>query len=141
MARRSDARARRRLFYVAGTLIVIAAGLASRRFPNLVPESLGKYPGDVLWALMVFLGWGCVFTRSSTGRLAALAFASCCAVEASQLYSAPWIDDLRSTTVGALALGRGFNPLDLVAYASGVAIGALGESVGRFLDFSAFDRR
>ena len=134
-------RARSRPIYFVAMLVVIGAGLATRRFPGLVPDFLGAYPGDALWALMVFLGWGVLMTSVSTRTLATLALASCTAVEFGQLYSAPWLDELRSTTLGALARGSGFNWRDLVAYAVGVAIGAVGESVARLVDFSAFDRR
>jgi hypothetical protein len=141
MALTPTLRARRRPIYFVATAAVIGAGLASRRFPGLVPDFLAKYPGDSLWALMVFLGLGMLLTRISTRALATLALATCTAVEFSQLYSAPWIDELRSTTLGALALGSGFNWRDLVAYAVGIAIGAVGESAARLVDFSAFDRR
>jgi len=45
----------------------------------------------------------------------ALAFA----VEVSQLYHAPWIDSIRSTTLGGLVLGFGFLWTDLVCYLVG----------------------
>ena len=51
-------------------VVTIALGLGSRRFPNLFPGFLGKYPGDALWASMGFFGWGAVFCRASTSRIA-----------------------------------------------------------------------
>jgi len=41
-------------------LIVIVAGLVSRKFPWLLPSCLGKYPGDALWALAVFVILGLI---------------------------------------------------------------------------------
>ena len=49
---------------------------------------------------------------------AALAIAL--AVELSRLYSVPWLDDFRRSTIGALTLGRIFSPWNLVAYAIGI---------------------
>jgi hypothetical protein len=45
------------------------------------------------------------------------------AVEVSQLYHAPWIDGIRSTTLGGLVLGFGFLWSDLVCYLVGIAAG------------------
>ena len=49
------------------------------------------------------------------------------AVEVSQLYHSPWIDGIRSTTLGGLVLGFGFLWSDLVCYLVGIAAGALAE--------------
>lgn len=89
-----------------------------------LPTFATKYGGDLLWALLVFLGFGFVFHRQSTLRLALLALGFAWAVEFSQLYHANWIDGIRSTRIGALVLGYAFNAPDLLAYAAGVAIGA-----------------
>jgi hypothetical protein len=85
----------------------------------------GKYPGDALWALMVFLGCAFFKPRASTLGLAAVALAIACLDEFSQLYQAPWINAIRSTTMGHLVLGSTFSWLDMAAYAVGVSIGAL----------------
>jgi len=45
------------------------------------------------------------------------------AVEVSHLYQAPWIDDIRSTTLGGLVLGFCFLWSDLVCYLVGLAAG------------------
>ena len=47
----------------------------------------------------------------STRRVAILALLTSYGVELSQLYQAPWIVGLRSTTLG----GSAFDPMDLVA--------------------------
>lgn len=51
------------------------------------------------------------------------------AVEFSQLYHADWIDGIRRTRLGHLVLGFTFNAPDLVAYAVGIAVGAVAEHV------------
>ena len=90
----------------------------------MFPAALGKYPGDALWALMLFAGYCTLLPRIVTWKLVALALCTSYAVEFSQLYQAPWINSIRATTFGHLALGSTFNWPDLVAYTVGVAIGA-----------------
>lgn len=104
--------------------VVIVLGLVSRSDSSPFPAVLGKYPGDALWALMVFVMFAAVWTGSSTSRVALAALGFSCLVEFAQLYHAPWIDAVRATTLGGLVLGSQFNPLDFAAYAAGVAIGA-----------------
>jgi hypothetical protein len=114
-------------------LLAVAAtlGLGSRRFAGYLPGPVVAYTGDTMWALAVFLGLGLVFATLSTWRLAALTVLISTSVELSQLYHAPWIDMIRATTIGHLALGSGFDPKDLACYAAGVGIGVLIETVGR----------
>lgn len=120
---------RRRVTYALATALAIVVGLASRRFPGLFPAVLGKYPGDALWALMVFFALGAVTPTMSIGSRAAAALGISFAVELSQLYHAPWIDGIRRTTLGHLVLGYGFSWSDLVAYTMGVVLGAVFESL------------
>ena len=126
-----ESAARSRMWYLLAVIAVVAAGLASRRFPGLLLAFLGKYPGDALWALMVFLGWGIALPRTSSIRIGLYALCTSYLVEFSQLYQALWINSIRSTTVGHLVLGSGFSWPDLVAYAFGVLIGVLGERIAR----------
>lgn len=116
---------RSRWWLLVCLIAVIALGLASRKFPSLFPAILGKYPGDALWAMMVFGGLAFAKPRASTGRLTALAFAISCAVEFSQLYQAPWLNAIRDTTLGHLALGSTFSWFDIAAYAAGVLVAFL----------------
>lgn len=129
---------RNRALYIVLMLAVIAAGLASRRFPWLLPEQLGKYPGDALWALMVLLLYGIARPGWSVGRVAAAALATSFAVEFSQLYQADWINAVRHTTPGHLVLGSTFHAPDLLAYSVGVAVGAALDAL--LLRFSPWSR-
>ena len=122
-----EARRRNRLLYAVLVLTVIAAGLASRRYPFLVPAALGKYPGDALWALMVMFLIGLAKPRWPVVRTAGAALLTSFAVEFSQLYQADWINAIRHTPLGHLVLGSGFHAMDLLAYAVGVAIGTATE--------------
>jgi hypothetical protein len=118
---------RSRAVCLLATIAVIAAGLASRKFAWLFPAALGKYPGDALWALMVYTGWGMVLPWLPAPRLAACALATSFAVEFSQRYHAPWLDGIRATVPGHLVLGSGFSWIDLAAYTVGVAVGFVGD--------------
>lgn len=114
---------RRRPFYLLWIALTIGSGLLLRsRFVSL-PEFAEKYGGDLLWALMVFFGFGLICQRESTFRIGLHALGFAWAVEFSQLYRAEWIDGIRATRIGHLVLGATFNAPDLLAYAAGAALG------------------
>jgi len=117
--------------YAVSLGAVIALGLASRRYPGLFPQALGKYPGDALWALMVFLMLGIARPSSSTRSLTLTALGVSCVDEFSQLYQAPWINAIRATTPGHLFLGSAFSWMDIVSYAIGVLVGSAAERAAR----------
>jgi hypothetical protein len=100
-------------------IITIILGLLSRHF-KFIP----LFIGDILWATMVYFIMRFLFIAKSArfNVIAALLF--CFAIEFSQLYKAPWINDLRHTLFGRLVLGEGFLWSDLLCYVIGVGIGA-----------------
>lgn len=105
-----------------GLSAVVALGLLSRRFP--LPGLLAEHTGDALYTVAAFLLCAAVFPAAGSASLALGAFAWSALVEAAQLWTWPWLQDLRSTTAGALLLGQGFQWADLAAYGVGaVAIG------------------
>ncbi len=118
---------RNRYIYSFLLLITIAAGLASRHFPGILPRWVQLYMGDTLWALMVFLLIGFIFRRKSTLWVVAAALAFSYGIEISQIYHTPWIDALRTNTLGGLVLGFGFLWSDLVCYTAGVGFGYIME--------------
>jgi hypothetical protein len=120
---------RNRIVYLCCTFIVVVIGLASRKFPELIPTVLGKYPGDALWALMLFLGLGIFFPKVSTRRLALITLGISFIDEFSQMYQSPWINSIRATTLGHLVLGSSFCFFDLLAYILGILIGVICECV------------
>jgi hypothetical protein len=111
---------RSRCVYTGLLIATIFCGLASRRYATQLPTLIGVYAGDALWAAMVFWFIAICFPRLSIWRIAIATCAVAAVVEASQLYHAPWIDSVRSTALGGLALGRGFVWSDLACYAVGV---------------------
>ena len=102
----------------------IALGLASRHWPDALAAIFGKYPGDALWALMVFFGWRALRPRARTRDVTLLAAATSAMVECAKLWQAPWLVAFRHTIVGHLLLGHVFSWQNLVAYGVGVIIGA-----------------
>ena len=105
-------------------LLVIAVGLASRRGLVQFPAVLGNYPGDALWAWVVLLCVAWVRPAIARGRLVGASLVIAFAIEFLQLYQAPWIQALRANKLAYLVLGNGFDPLDLLAYVVGIALGA-----------------
>jgi hypothetical protein len=114
---------RNRVLYVALACLVVALGLATRRYTDLLPPVVVRYAGDTLWATLVFLALGCFAPRWSSLRIGAVALLVSYSVEVSQLYHAPWIDAIRRTQLGGLTLGFGFLWSDLACYTVGIGLG------------------
>lgn len=123
---------RKRSFYIILISTVIFLGLSSRFFAKVLPNWVNLYLGDILWALMVFLVIGFLWKKRSTTWVATVASVFSLVIELSQLYHAPWIDNIRRTTIGGLIFGYGFLWSDLVSYLVGVVIGVLLEKLWFF---------
>jgi hypothetical protein len=117
-------RRRNRPIYFVFLLGVLVLGYASRRYAHYLPVLIQKRAGDALWASAVFVICSLICRKWSTLKLAAVALLISFGVELSQRYHAPWIDHLRSYTLGRIILGTTFFWLDLVAYVIGVAFAA-----------------
>ena len=113
---------RSRITYLMAVIIVVVLGLSSRRYSRVLPEFLASYAGDTLWALTAFLGIGVLFPKWSTARVCVTALLFAFAIELSQLYHSPWVEQIRHTRVGGLILGYGFLWSDLLCYGVGIAI-------------------
>ncbi|HDR6216278.1 MULTISPECIES: DUF2809 domain-containing protein [Bacillus] len=122
---------RNRVVYALFTIVIIILGLSSRKFAFALPHLLNDYLGDALWALMIFTGFGFLFPKTETKKLAFISLMFCYGIEVSQLYHVNWIDSIRATTLGGLVLGYGFLWSDLVAYTIGVGVGILCEVIFR----------
>lgn len=118
---------RNRWLYLFMMFIVMGFGLASRRYPQFWPDFIATYAGDTLWALLVFLLIGFIWPSLSIFKAALIALSFSLIIELSQLYHAPWLDELRRQTWIALVIGRGFLWSDLVCYTVGVGLGVIGE--------------
>jgi hypothetical protein len=113
---------RRAAVYAALLAATVALGLASRRIPGL-PPWLAKEPGDVLYATMVYWLARLIAPAWTARRAAVTAILFCFAIEASQLYHAPWLERIRGSVLGGLVLGHAFHATDLLCYVLGAGLG------------------
>lgn len=113
---------RNRLIYLAAVCLAVALGLASRRYASALPDFIARYAGDTLWAVAVFGLIGLLAVEWSTTRVAIATLLVSYAVEASQLYHAPWIDGIRDARLGRMVLGEGFLWTDIICYTVGVTL-------------------
>jgi hypothetical protein len=118
---------RNRLIYIILIIIITLFGLSTRMYQSFFPAMIAKYAGDTLWALMIFLGIGFLFNRWPTKWIVIVSFIFSFLIEFSQLYQAPWINNIRHTGLGGLVLGYGFLWSDLICYTIGIVIGVLFE--------------
>ena len=116
-----------RIIFFLSAVAVVFVGLASRRYQAVLPEFVGEYAGDTLWALMLSLLVSALLAGRTVAYRATISMVLAFLVESSQLYHAPWIDSIRNTTLGGLVLGFAFLWTDLVCYTVGIIIGAVAE--------------
>lgn len=122
---RSACRWRERVAYSVAVFVVMALGLGSRAFADMLPVFVAEHFGDALWACMIYFGFRTFYAHKKISFALWWSLAFCFAIEGSQLYQADWINYLRATTMGALVLGKGFLTADLVRYTAGVAVSSL----------------
>jgi len=109
---------RSRVLYFCLIISTIIIGLLSRHFA-FIP----LFIGDILWALMVYFILRFLFVDKQVKFIVIVSLLFCYVIELSQLYKAPWINDLRHTLFGRLVLGEGFLWSDLLCYTVGVTLG------------------
>ena len=115
---------------VIGVALVVAAGLALRRFGYdlVLPFVAVKYGGSALWGAMVFLLVATLTRSTRIVMVAAAALGITVCVELSRLYQTPEFDAFRLTTAGKLLLGRVFSLWNILAYAVGIGLAAVSEA-------------
>lgn len=116
---------RDRVVYIVAVFVVMALGLGSRAYADVLPVFVAEHFGDALWACMIYYGFRTCYAHKKISFSLWCSLAFCFAIEASQLYQADWIKHLRETTLGALVLGKGFLTADLVRYTAGAFVAAL----------------
>ena len=101
-------------------LLILGVGLASRTFArSWSPDWMLLYGGDALWAAALYGFLLLIRRRARPNRMLIITYTISCLVELSQLYQAPWIQQVRHTVPFNFILGQGFLWSDLVAYAVG----------------------
>jgi len=113
-----------RLFYFILIILTIIAGLLSRH-----TAGIPLFVGDILWGLMVYFIVRFLFIERKIkwAVIASLIFSY--GIEFSQLYQAPWINNIRHTVLGGLVLGYSFLWSDMLCYTIGIGIGILTDRV------------
>ena len=114
----------RRVVAAASLFVVIALGLASRKYAAALPGFVAAHAGDALWTVAVYLTLAIVWPAWPPLRLAIAAYGISVAVELSQLVDVGWLNAARQTLPGRLLLGAGFLWADLLRYLAG-ALAAL----------------
>ena len=105
--------------------LILALGWSARAHESSLPFLVGTYAPDTLWALLVFLVVLLLRPNLPTRHAVVVALCLSYSVECSQLYQAPWLNQVRDTRAGGLLPGHGFLWSDLLCYTIGVAVGAL----------------
>jgi hypothetical protein len=119
----------RRTTYLALALATIAIGLIVHLRGMMLGPRVRDILGDALWAMMI-VWWISAIAPSLRGAMRyGIAYAICAAVEVSQAFHTPMLDAIRANRLGQLVLGSGFDPRDLLAYAAGVIVAALLDSI------------
>jgi hypothetical protein len=127
-----------RLIYLALIIITAITGLVSR---ELSPAVVPLFVGDILWGLAVFLLMRFLFIQKALTFTIIVSLIYAYATEFSQLYSAPWIDNLRQTFFGKVLLGETFYIGDLASYTIGIGLGVLVELSLRTLITSMYPEK
>jgi hypothetical protein len=101
-------------------VLAVGLGLASRAFPRYIPDVLGRYPGDYLWAIVAFMMIAILMRSHPTGRIGLIAFIVCFTIEALKLVPSEFLASMRHTAIGHLFLGHTFMWQNLIAYVAGI---------------------
>jgi predicted neutral ceramidase superfamily lipid hydrolase len=107
-----------RVNYSILIIATIVVGLLSRHF-----KTIPLFIGDILWATMIYFMTRFLFINKPLKLAIAISILFCFAIEFSQLYREPWINELRHTLFGRLVLGEGFLWSDLLCYVAGIGMG------------------
>lgn len=109
----------RRAVYIAGLIVSLIIGIASRRY-HLLQHEFGKFPGDVLWASAVFFGTGMLLPRVPVARIGLYATVFAVFIELLKLVNNPVLASLRRNSYSALIFGHVFSVPNVLCYVIGI---------------------
>lgn len=112
----------KRYNYIFIAVITLVIGLSSRKFGNYLPDFLQEYSGDAMWALMIYWGFRFIIYNKLLYHAAIYSWILSVLIEFSELYKAPWIKEIRATTIGGLILGFDFAVTDIICYSVGILL-------------------
>ncbi|MFC2101169.1 DUF2809 domain-containing protein [Bacteroidota bacterium] len=115
-------RSKRILQYCFYIVLCGVFGFLSRKFDQKLPDIIVLYAGDTLWAVAAYFLIRIYTSTLRRWKTAFFAYIFSMLIEFSQLYHANWINTIRNTILGGLALGFGFQWDDLICYLLGVVI-------------------
>lgn len=118
---RPDSRPRPRALVAVAALVVVALGLT---VATTARGALADPAGDALYAVLVYLLVLLVAPRVQPWRAALVAVGVCWVVELAQLTGGP-AALVEAAPVTRFVVGTTFVPVDLLAYAVGVALAAV----------------
>jgi hypothetical protein len=113
---------RNRVVYAGLLLIAAGVGIHVHRFGEMFPDFITACAPQILRPMVLFAGLGLVFRSAASWQVASGAYVLSALLEFSELYQEPWIEALRSTSLGAPVLGSEFLSTDLALYAVGVLL-------------------
>jgi len=108
--------------YIILIIVATILGILSRKYGSLLPDLVGRYAGDTLWAVALYFVIAIFSLKRTFSFRFVLTLILAALTEFSQLYHAPWIDGIRQTTVGALVLGNTFIWTDFLCYLAGAVL-------------------
>ena len=129
MKSESKVRFKNTIIYLGISIVAGITGVASRNYPDYIPQFLSQYGGDVMWAFAMFFFLSIFFPGRSALSRTIITLTIALVVEIMQLYHAPWIDAVRNTTIGGLILGFGFHWSDVLCYFTGAVLAAAFETL------------
>lgn len=108
-------------------LIIVASvlGILSRTYGSILPDLVARYAGDTMWAFALYYVIALFSLKRTFSFRFILTLILSALDEFSQLYHAPWIDEIRHTTIGALVLGNTFIWTDLLCYLAGAVLAVI----------------
>jgi len=115
----------RKLFYLAVFIFCTWLAITTRTNRHWFHPLIATYGGDIIWAGMFLFFLRIFFSKIKLWKLALICYGMGVADELLQLYHAPWIESVRQTRIGGLALGFGFLWSDILCYAVGTLIAYL----------------
>lgn len=108
---------RNRKLYIVFILLTIIIGLVSRN--TILSNWIVDYTGDYLYAVLFFLIFGYIFTKTKSYKILIISLLFCYGIEFLQLYQADWINYIRSYKASRLILGNNFQWYDIISYTLG----------------------
>jgi len=112
----------RRLIYCLLFIFLIWLALATRHHHEWFSPLIAEYGGDTFWAGAFLFLLRMLFLKIPLWKLALVGYGLGVADEFTQLYQAPWANQVRATVLGRLLFGAGFLWSDILCYAVGILL-------------------